>query len=167
MTNLPSHSKIKTLEELVPLVEELRAAGKRIVTTNGCFDIIHPGHVDSFEWAREQGDVLIVGVNSDASVRENKGDLRPIQSEASRARVLAGLGAIDHVFIFDEKSPAKWLPKLRPHVHIKGAGSEREPAFAGEKALVESFSGVMRLSPQTPGHSTTNIIEKILRVYKK
>ena len=125
------------------------------------------GHIDSFEWAKAQGDVLVVGVNSDASVRENKGDLRPIQDEANRARVLAGLEAIDYIFIFDEKSPAEWLPKLRPDVHVKGAGSERDPAFSGEKALVESFGGEMRLAPQTEGYSTTKIIEKVLRVYKK
>lgn len=162
-----TRSKIKTLAELVPLVEELRTRGKHIVTTNGCFDIIHPGHIDSFEWAKAQGDVLVIGVNSDASVRQNKGDLRPIQDEASRARVLAGLEAIDYVFIFDEKSPASWLPKLCPNVHVKGAGSEGDPAFAGERALVESFGGEMRLAPQTPGYSTTNIIDKILHIYKK
>ena len=160
-------TKIKTRSEIIDLAKRFRADGKKIVTTNGCFDIIHPGHVANLEFARSQGDVLIVGVNSDASVRTGKGDKRPIVPERNRALVLAGLGAVDYVFIFDEKSPIAWIPELRPHVHIKGAGSETSPAFAGEKAVVEKAGGEMRIAPAVAGLSTTNIIEEVLKKYRE
>ena len=144
-----------------------RKAGKKVVTTNGCFDIIHVGHVRNLAAAHKLGDLLILGVNSDASVRENKGDRRPIVPARERAEVLAGLACIDYVFIFSSKSSIPWLRKIRPNIHVKGKGSERSPAFAPEKQVVEEGGGRMHLAPQTKGRSTTNIIETIIRTHKK
>ncbi len=163
-TPLPGADRIKTLAELVPIVAALRAEGRRVVTTNGCFDIIHPGHVRSFEWAQAQGDVLVVGINSDDSIRALKGEKRPIVDAQNRARVLAGLRAVDYVFIFDGNPPS-WFPLLKPDIHIKGEGSAQDPAFPAEKALVESFGGELRLAPYSEGLSTTNIIETIVQRY--
>jgi len=159
--------KMKTVQELTVLVLEIKAQGRKVVTTNGCFDILHPGHVESFEWAKDQGDALIVGINSDRSVRENKGTARPIVSEDDRARVLAALQAVDYVFIFDEESPRSWLSILRPDVHVKGEGSEESLAFVPEKQAVEEGGGEVRLAPRFPGRSTTGIIETVLERYRQ
>ena len=144
-----------------------RRTGKKVVTTNGCFDIIHVGHVRNLEAARKLGDILILGVNSDRSVKKNKGDLRPIVPAHERAEGLAALMCVDYVFIFRDKSPIPWLRKIRPSIHVKGKGSERSLAFAPEKQVVEEGGGRMHLAPQTKGRSTTNIIETIVRTYKK
>lgn len=157
--------KVVSLDEAVHIAAEARASGQRVVTINGCFDILHPGHIAQFEWAKGQGDLLIVGVNSDSSVQENKGPLRPIVSQDDRARMLAALQATDYVFVFDGKSPIPWLERIRPHVHVKGQGSELSPAFAPEKAAVEACGTEVRLAPAVPGKSTTGIVEEILRRY--
>lgn len=159
--------KIKTIQELTALVPEIRARGRKVVTTNGCFDILHPGHVQSFEWAKDHGDVLMVGINSDLSVGKNKGSARPIVPEGDRARVLAGLQAVDYVFIFDDESPLSWIRSLRPDIHVKGQGSERSPAFDGEKRAVEEGGGEVRLAPHYEDRSTTGIIERVLERYRK
>jgi rfaE bifunctional protein nucleotidyltransferase chain/domain len=158
-------AKIKTLEELVPIVLELRNAGKRIVTTNGCFDIVHPGHITGLEWAKSQGDVLIVGLNTDRSVREIKGPLRPILSEGDRAQVLAALGAVDYVFLFDDRTPEPWLKLLMPHVHVKSSDYTLEQVV--ERTIVERGGGEVRLAPKIEGRSTTGIIEIIRERYGK
>lgn len=161
----PTHRKVTTLSALLPLVADVKAQGKRVVTTNGCFDIIHPGHTDYLEWARNQGDVLIVGINSDASVRKLKGPLRPIVSEGDRAKVLAALAAVDYVFVFGEDTPREWMEQLRPDVHVKGAESEKSPLFAAEKQRIEEYGGELRLAPQIPERSSTSIIDRIRRAY--
>src|SRR4051812_32049041 len=113
-TNLfDTSAKIKTLEELLPLVAQMKEQGRRVVTTNGCFDILHPGHTTYLAWARSQGDALIVGINSDASVQKIKGPTRPIINQNDRALVLSALAAVDFVFIFDEDTPKEWMKKLQ------------------------------------------------------
>ena len=160
-----TRTKIKSFEDLLRTVAGLKTEGKTIVSTNGCYDILHPGHSAGLEWAREQGDILIVGLNSDRSVASIKGSKRPILPQMSRAQNLAAFAAIDYVFVFDDTSPIGWVTQLRPDIHVKGTGSELAPAFAAEKQAVESGGGEMRLAPLMPGISTTDIINTILERY--
>ncbi len=153
-------AKIKTLPELVEIVAGLKSSGIHIVTTNGCFDIVHAGHVQALEWARAQGDVLIVGLNTDRSVQENKGSLRPIISEQERATVMAALEPVDYVFLFDEETPVEWITLLAPHVHVKSSDYTIEQII--EREAVEHGGGEVRLAPRFGDHSTSKIIEKIL-----
>lgn len=158
--------RIKSIAELVPIFSAFRAQGKHIVIASGCFDIIHSGHVRTFEEARLQGDVLVVGINSDASVRAYKGQNRPIVDEQNRALVLAGLRAVDYVFIFDG-NPPDWFSILKPNIFVKGEGSVNDPAFPAEKALVESFGGRVWLAPFHAGLSTTNVIDTVIERYSQ
>src|SRR3989338_7940723 len=112
-------SKIKSLNELIKIVDKLKSQNKKIVTTNGVFDILHAGHVKYLEEAKKLGDILIVGINTDKSVKQNKGDNRPINDEKSRMLVLAALESVDYVFLFNEKDPRNWLEKLKPNIHVK------------------------------------------------
>ncbi|MEK7612544.1 MAG: adenylyltransferase/cytidyltransferase family protein [Patescibacteria group bacterium] len=156
----PRH-KFVTLNEMIALVELLRKQKKVVVTTNGCFDILHPGHTKMLEWARTQGDLLIVGINSDASVKRLKGPERPINNEEDRAYMLGALRPVDYVLIYDEDSPRGWLKRIRPDVHVKGGGSASDSAFELEKRFIESLGGTMRLAPFLEGHSTTKIVEQM------
>ncbi len=158
--------KIVTIAAAARIADAARRKGKKVITTNGCFDIIHVGHVRNLQAARKLGDLLMVGINSDASVRQNKGALRPIVPARERAEVLAALACVDYVFIFSGKSPIPWMRKIRPSVHVKGKGSERSPAFAAEKSAVEEGGGKVFLAPQTAKRSTTAIIETVVRRYK-
>jgi len=137
----------------------LRERGKRIVFTNGCFDILHTGHIDYIQFARRQGDVLVIGLNSDASVRRNKGPDRPIVGDRDRARVLASLEAVDYVVLFDEDEPADLIAKLLPDVLVKG---EDWAHYVSGRETVEQHGGKVVLAPLTQGRSTSNIIERIL-----
>ena len=152
---------LRDLRELSSLVEELRKKGKRIVFTNGCFDIIHAGHVDYLEKAKSFGDFLIVGMNSDESVRRIKGEKRPIVPEDYRARVLEGLKAVDCVFIFDDETPLKVIETVKPEVLVKGAD------WPLEKIVGREFAGEVRRIPFRFDISTTKIVEKIVRLYCK
>ncbi len=148
------------------MVEGLRAAGKRLVFTNGVFDLLHPGHVRYLAAARALGDVLIVGLNSDASVRRIKGPGRPIQDQAARAEVVAALAAVDFVVIFDEDTAAELVGFIRPDIYVKGgdyAGVEanRWP----EAEVVRAYGGEVRTLGFAPGHSTSEIIRKIAERY--
>ncbi len=148
------------------MVEGLRAAGKRLVFTNGVFDLLHPGHVRYLAAARALGDVLIVGLNSDASVRRLKGPDRPIQDQAARAEVLAALAAVDFVVIFDEDTAAELVGLIRPDVYVKGGdyagvGADRWP----EAEVVRAYGGEVRTVGFAPGHSTSEIIRKIAERY--
>ena len=162
-----TEKKIVTIQRAAHIADAARRSGKKVVTTNGCFDIVHVGHVRNLQAARKLGDLLMIGINSDASVRQNKGDLRPIVPARERAEVLAALACVDYVFIFSGKSPVSWIRKVRPSIHVKGRGSERSPAFAGEKRVIEEGGGRVFLAPQTAGRSTTSIIETVVRRYKK
>ena len=152
---------LRDLRELSSLVKELRKKGKRIVFTNGCFDIIHAGHVDYLEEAKSFGDFLIVGMNSDESVRRIKGEKRPIVPEEYRARVLEGLKAVDCVFIFDDETPLKVIETVKPDVLVKGAD------WSLEKIVGREFAGEVRRIPFRFDISTTKIVEKIVRLYCK
>jgi rfaE bifunctional protein nucleotidyltransferase chain/domain len=149
--------------EVLEAIRSDRAAGKRIVATNGCFDILHVGHVRSLQDAKALGDVLVVGVNSDASVRDNKSTDRPFNPEDERAEVIAALASADYVFIFPERTPFEWISQLRPDIHVKGGGEDVQahPDFAEQKRIVEEAGGRLMLLPHHEGRSTTTLVEKI------
>jgi len=159
-----SVAKLKTLEELVPIVEEQKRRGMKIAFTNGCFDLIHAGHISFLRFARSQGDLLIVGVNSDSSVRANKGPDRPIQGENERAMILASLSDVNYVVIFNEKKPLRLLRKLKPDCLIKGADWRGRGGIVGAD-IVESYGGRAIFAPIVKGLSTTNVIGKVLDKY--
>jgi D-glycero-beta-D-manno-heptose 1-phosphate adenylyltransferase len=156
-------NKIKTLKELIPIVEALKSQNKKIATTNGVFDILHYGHVKYLEEAEKMGDVLIVGVNSDSSVKENKGDKRPINNEKSRLSVLAALESVGYVFLFDEKDPSSCLGKIKPDIHIKAGDYKLSQII--EKGAVEGNGGKVAIVKVEKNYSTTDIINRILRIY--
>ncbi|MFL5560966.1 MAG: D-glycero-beta-D-manno-heptose 1-phosphate adenylyltransferase [Gemmatimonadaceae bacterium] len=131
----------------------------RVVFTNGVFDLLHPGHLDVLRGARERGDALLVGVNSDASVRRLKGPDRPVRSEAERAYVLAGLETVDAVTVFDQDTPLELVRYLRPDVIVKGGDYSPETVVGA--ADVRAWGGECVIIPLTPGQSTTAIIERL------
>ena len=143
----------------VALREALRAAGKTVVFTNGCFDVVHGGHTSYLAWARAQGDALIVGLNGDESVRTLKGAERPFVPFAGRAEVLAALRSVDAVVGFDEKTPVELLARLRPDVHVKSAQYRVDEL--PEKFVVESNGGRIVLAPHVHGKSTTDLVAAI------
>jgi len=151
---------LRDLRELSSLVESLRKKGKKIVFTNGCFDIIHAGHVDYLEEAKSFGDFLIVGMNSDSSIKKIKGEKRPIIPETYRARVLEGLKSVDCVFIFDEETPLKVIKTVKPDVLVKGAD------WPIEKIIGREFAKEVKRIPFKFDISTTKVIGKILEKYK-
>ncbi len=155
-------SKIFARESLIATRERLGRERKKVGYTSGVFDILHPGHVDYLEKARAECDCLIVGVNSDSSVRGNKGELRPINSEESRARVVAALSFVDFVFIFSEKNNNKNIETLKPDLYIK-AGDYSKSSLSSAP-LVEAYGGKIILIPTLSGYSTTSIINKIAGV---
>jgi len=130
-----------------------------VVFTNGVFDLLHPGHIDVLNSARAEGEALVVGINSDDSVRRLKGPTRPVRSELDRAFVIAALECVDCVVIFDEDTPLELIGALRPDVVVKG-GDYNEDTVVGAKE-VKSWKGRVVIVPLTPGHSTTSIIEKL------
>ena len=150
-----------SLDEGVALVARLRQAGKTIVFTNGVYDILHPGHVRYLQAARALGDALIVGVNSDRSVRANKGPSRPVNPEAERAEVVAALSAVEAAIVFDEDTPHEIISRFQPDVLVKGA-DWAEDAIVG-RDIVEARGGRMVRMPIEEGFSTTNLIEQVRR----
>ncbi len=151
--------KIYSAPDLIDKFKGLRAAGRRLVFTNGCFDILHPGHVTYLEEARRQGDCLVVGLNSDASVRAIKGPERPVNDENSRARVLAALGCVDYVTIFNEETPLALIKLLRPLILVKGADWPLADIVGGKEVI--AWGGEVINIPLTAGCSTTSVIERI------
>jgi rfaE bifunctional protein nucleotidyltransferase chain/domain len=151
-----------TLADAVATVERLRASGKTVVFTNGVFDLLHPGHVRYLQQARALGDALIVGVNSDRSVRAIKGPQRPITPEAERAEILAALAPVDAAVIFDEDTPHAIIAAIQPDVLVKGA-DWAEDAIVG-RDLVEARGGRVVRMPIEPGYSTSGIIDKARRI---
>lgn len=160
---LPS-PKIKTIEELTMLLPELRRGAKTVVFTNGCFDLLHVGHVRCLAAARAEGDLLVVGLNSDRSVRANKGERRPIVPEAERAEILAGLACVDFVTVFEEADPLRVIQTLRPDVLVKG-GDWAESEIVGADAVKHSGGRVVRI-PVVEGASTSAIVARILDTYR-
>lgn len=150
-----SDAHIKSFEEIERIVNRCRAGGKRIVFTNGCFDILHVGHVKYLQVAKSFGDILIVGLNSDASVRKLKGPTRPVNSEDDRAYILAALESVDYVVKFSDDTPHELIKMLRPDVLVKGGD------YAGKKVVGSEFAGELKLVDFVEGKSTTSTIEKI------
>jgi rfaE bifunctional protein nucleotidyltransferase chain/domain len=156
-------TKVKSIAEILPLLAILRAAGKKIVFTNGCFDLIHTGHTRYLSIARSFGDLLVVAVNSDASVRMIKGEKRPINSDQERAETLAALSSVDFVTIFSEPDPYKVIAALQPDVLVKGGDWSIDKIIGRD--VVEARGGRVVNVPFVQGQSTTGIIEKILKTY--
>jgi D-beta-D-heptose 7-phosphate kinase/D-beta-D-heptose 1-phosphate adenosyltransferase len=154
--------KIQTRERAAEIVAGLRRQGRRIVFTNGCFDLLHVGHAHYLEQARELGDFLIIGLNSDESVRAVKGENRPIVPENERAQLLAALASVDMVIIYGETRSTPLLDLLRPEIFVKGGDYTRQTMNQEEKNFVESYGGQVVLIPPLPDSSTTAMIERIL-----
>ncbi len=150
-------------DEAVAFREAHRARGKRVVFTNGVFDLVHAGHVEYLAWARAQGDVLVLGLNEDASVRALKGPERPLVPFADRAAVVAGLRSVDAVVGFGERTPEVLLDRLRPDVHVKSAQYRIEDL--PERVVVLRHGGEIRLAPHLSGRSTTDLVAEIRRRY--
>jgi len=158
-------NKIYSREKLKKIIDRLRKEGKKIVFTNGCFDILHVGHTRYLEEAKKQGDVLVLGLNSDDSVRSLKGEKRPVIPENERADVVSALESVDFVTIFPELTPLELIEYLKPDVLVKG-GDWKEEQVVGRKS-VEKWGGRVIIIPEIKGSSTTNVIEKIIEVYGK
>ncbi|HEX2914553.1 MAG TPA: D-glycero-beta-D-manno-heptose 1-phosphate adenylyltransferase [Chloroflexia bacterium] len=152
---------------------EWRTEGKRVVFTNGCFDLIHLGHVRYLEEARALGDVLVLGLNSDSSVRQLKGPQRPLVSQDERAIVMSALRPVDHVVIFDELTAEALIAELQPDVYVKGGdysianSPQPEGKPLPEADIVHSYGGEVALIPFLPGHSTSDLIKKIVALYSQ
>lgn len=158
MANPALENKVKTLEQLLPIITAAKASGKTIVTNNGSYDIMHLGHVEGLFFSKQQGDLLIVGVNSDASVKAYKDPSRPINDEHMRARMLAALACVDYVFTFDDTTPISWLDQIKPDIHTNGAEYGDDCI---ERNCVESHGGKVVLIPMINGYKTTAIIQRI------
>ncbi len=162
-THRDSDSKIKNLDVLTAIIAAEKGRGKRIVFTNGCFDLLHAGHVKYLQKARGLGDLLVLGLNSDASVRRLKGEKRPLIGEDERAHILAALDCIDYVVLFDDDTPLALITQLKPHILVKGGDYTPEGVVGRE--VVEAYGGRVELVPFVDCKSTTNIIERVLERY--
>ncbi len=154
-----------TLTEFLPVRAALRADGKKLVWTNGCFDLLHAGHVAYLTNAKELGDVLLVGLNSAVSFSQWKKRPGPINSDQHRAAVLLVLQAVDYVILFDEPSPVALLRTLQPDVYVKGDDYTRATIDPEERRAIESYGGQIAFCAGVPGVSTSGLIERILQLY--
>ena len=150
--------KILDLDRAVETRQRLGSEGRCVVFTNGCYDLLHSGHVDYLDFARRQGDALVVGINSDASVRRIKGPSRPINAQDQRARVLAALEAVDYVVIFDQDEPVELISRILPDILVKGSDWAH---YVSGRDIVEKNGGRVVLAPLTPGYSTSNTLARI------
>lgn len=148
----------ESVEELLLVIEPLRAQGKSVVTTNGCFDIVHAGHIQYLNDAASYGDILVVGINSDHVVKTLKGPSRPVQNQQDRLSLIGSLKMVDYAFIFQEDDPRAFLDRLKPQIHIKGGDYSQNII---EKPIVETHGGKVVIVPFKKGCSTSNIISKI------
>jgi len=152
----------KTNNEIKEIVNDLRLKGKKIVFTNGCFDIIHQGHIRLLKEAKEQGDILIVGVNSDSSVKKLKGKDRPINSEADRAEIMASFECVDYVVIFEENTPERIISMIKPDIHVKGGDYDpNDYKKMPEAKIIHGYGGKIHIFNTIKGKSTTDIIRKM------
>jgi rfaE bifunctional protein nucleotidyltransferase chain/domain len=158
-----SRSKIKTLKELKKILLNLKSKDKKIVFTNGCFDLLHYGHLRYLEEAKAKGDILVVAINSDASVRKIKGNKRPLTNEKDRARIIAGLGCVDYVAIFSQDTPLEIIKLLKPDILVKGSDWKTNN-IVGRELVLKHGGKVLALS-FLRGYSTTNLIKKIAEKY--
>lgn len=154
-----SFYKLKNWSQIKRIVARLRSRGERIIFTNGCFDVLHPGHIQYLEKAKQNGGILIVGLNSDASVRKIKGRARPIFPQKDRARLLSSLSCVDFVVIFNEPTPLSLIRSLKPDVLVKGADWQGKEVVGAD--LVKSWNGKVKLIPYLKGYSTSRIISRI------
>jgi D-beta-D-heptose 7-phosphate kinase/D-beta-D-heptose 1-phosphate adenosyltransferase len=157
--NAISMGKIISQDELIQVTTHEKSHGRRVVFTNGCFDLLHPGHVRCLAQARALGDVLVVAINSDRSVRGNKGSERPLVPQQDRAEVLAALSSVDYVTIFDEPTPRELISRVLPNVLVKGADWALDEVAGREE--VEAAGGRVISIPLAQGYSTTSLLEKI------
>ncbi len=157
--------KIKKRKELLKIIKNLKSKGKRIVFTNGCFDLLHLGHVRYLEEAKSLGDILVVAVNSDSSVRKLKGPKRPILPASDRTEILSGLGSVDYVTIFNEPDPLKLITSLKPDLLVKGGDWARDQIVGRE--VVENSGGKLLIIPFVKGTSTTNVIDTVLKRFQE
>ena len=155
--------KIIPFDRVATWREAMRTQGKRLVVTNGCFDILHAGHVTYLAAARALGDALLVGLNSDASVRALKGAGRPVNPEQDRATVLAALAAVDGVCLFEEMDALRLLAEVKPDIYAKGGDYTIDPINQPERQMVEGAGGKVVILPGVPGRSTTNVLAKIAK----
>jgi rfaE bifunctional protein nucleotidyltransferase chain/domain len=154
-------AKIIAWAELPAWRAKVRASGKRLVVTNGCFDLLHRGHVTYLQAARSQGEALLVGLNSDVSVGQLKGPDRPLNAEADRAAVLAALESVDAVCIFAEKTATRFIERAQPDIYVKGGDYTVETLNQEERKVVESAGGKIMVLPVVPGKSTTALLKKL------
>jgi len=154
-----ARDKILSRQKLRPLLARAQSRGRRVVFTNGCFDLLHVGHLRSFEQARGHGDLLVVGVNRDRRVRELKGASRPIIPESQRAEMVAGFAAVDYVVLFSEDTPSELIRALRPDIVCKGSEYRGQPTE--ERRTIEELGGRCVFLRQTPGIRTSRILEKL------
>jgi rfaE bifunctional protein nucleotidyltransferase chain/domain len=155
--------KIVDLDQVAHHSKNLRAAGKKLIATNGCFDLLHVGHVRYLQAARALGDFLAVGLNSDPSVRELKGSGRPIATESDRAEVLAALQCVDLVTIFPELRATRFIAEIRPAIYVKGGDYSSETLNEEERAMLKEIGAEIRLIPFEAGYSTSRLIEQICK----
>ena len=160
------NAKIIDMNELAQRARELRAAGKKLVATNGCFDLLHVGHVRYLQAARGLGDVLAVGLNGDRSVRELKGNGRPINNEADRAEVLAALECVDFVAIFPEMRAVQFILTAQPAIYAKGGDYTSETLNAEERATLQEVGAEVRIIPFEKGYSTSLLLEQLRKPEK-
>jgi len=153
--------KIKDIEVIEGILNEHRKKNDKIVFTNGCFDILHIGHIEYLKFARKQGDLLVVGLNTDRSVRSLKGPSRPFVSETERARMLAALEDVTYVVLFDEQTPMNLIKAVKPDVLVKGEDWKNAGAVGSE--IVEAYGGKVVFAPFVAGISTTNIVSRIIK----
>jgi len=153
--------KIVSVEELTQIAQAKRAAGKRLVVTNGCFDLLHVGHIRYLRAARALGDVLAVGLNGDDSVRELKGGNRPINNERDRSEVLAALEDVDFVAIFPEVRATRFLEAVVPEIYVKGGDYTSDTLNTEERAVMEKIGTEIRIIPFEPGYSTSGVIDRL------
>jgi D-glycero-beta-D-manno-heptose 1-phosphate adenylyltransferase len=157
-------SKILSTAALQPWRRKMRDAGKRLVVTNGVFDILHAGHVTYLEAARSLGDALLVGVTCDAGVRQLKGPTRPLNNENDRASLLAALESVDGVYVFPETTALQFLGSVQPDIYVKGGDYTIDTINQDERQLVEKLGGAIAILPGVEGKSTTALLEKISRL---
>lgn len=156
-------TKIKNLTELKKIIANFKARGKKIVFTNGCFDLLHYGHIKYLGDAKSMGDILVVAINSDSSVRKIKGSKRPIINEHDRLRTVAALTSVDYVVPFNENTPIKVIKLLKPNVLVKGADWKKNDIVGSNFVL--SYGGRVSTVKLVRGHSTSNLIKKIAKVF--
>jgi len=153
--------KLVDLEQLRSIIADLRGAGRRVVFTNGCFDIIHPGHILHLQQARQEGDVLVVALNSDGSARRLKGPDRPVFSQTERATVLAALEPVDYIVIFDTLRVTDVIEAVQPDVYVKGGGYTLETLAPEERQALERCGAQIVILPEIGSFSTTGVIERV------